>query len=55
MTVEEAKAKALKAWNAYRKEADKKRKNEFLAAFKEAREEHLLAKESEKEFIHSKN
>ena len=48
MTAEEARAKAFKAWQAYRKEPDKKRKNEFLVAFKEAREEFLAAKELEK-------
>ena len=48
MTANEARAKAHKVWNAYRKEPNPKRKKEFLAAFKVAREEYLLTKESEK-------
>lgn len=48
MTAEEARIKAHKAWNVYCKEPDKKRKREFLAAFKVARAEYLLAKETEK-------
>ena len=47
MTTEELRAKAFKAWQAYRKEPDKKRKEECQKAFKAAREEFLAAKNSE--------
>ena len=48
MTTEELRAKAHKAWKAYCKEPDKKRKAECQKAFKEARAEFLAAKNLEK-------